>query len=127
MLCNRTTIRSLQDNYITLVSLLLPEGILEYFDITDATATKEGLSIYLEEKNLAPQGYTSEQLVSKGFHDQIRVEDFPIRGKKAYLCIRRRRWEVKSSGDIISRDWKLVQTGTRMTKEFAAFLKGIFG
>ncbi len=117
----------MQDNYITLVSLLLPEGILEYFDITDATLTKEGLSIYLEEKNTPPQGYTSEQLQSKGFHDQIRVEDFPIRGRKAYLCIKRRRWEVKTSGDIISRAWKLIQTGTRMTKEFAAFLKGIFG
>jgi hypothetical protein len=117
----------LQDNYITLVSLLLPEGILGYFDITDATATNQGLSVYLEEKNIPPQGYTIDQLQSKGFHAEIRVEDFPIRGKKAYLCIRRRRWEVVSSGDIISRDWKLVQTGTRMTKEFAAFLKGIFG
>jgi hypothetical protein len=58
----------LQDNYITLVSLLLPEGILEYFDITEAGATKEGLSIYLEEKNIAPLGYTAVELQSKGFH-----------------------------------------------------------
>ena len=116
-----------QNNYQTLVSLLLPEGILEYFDITDATSDKLGLHIYLEEKNIAPQGYTSEQLVSKGFHDQIKVEDFPVGGKKAYLYIKRRRWEVKSTGAIISRDWSVVQSGTRMTKEFAAFFKGIFG
>lgn len=127
MFCIRTTNRALQDNYITLVSLLLPEGILEYFDITEAGATKEGLSIYLEEKNIAPLGYTAVELQSKGFHDQIKVEDFPIRGKKAYLYIKRRRWEVKSSGVIISRDWRIVQSGTRMTREFAAFLKGIFG
>lgn len=115
------------DNYQTLVSLLLPEGLLEYFDITDVTSAKEGLSIYLEEKNLAPHGYTPEQLESKGFHEQIRVEDFPVRGRKAYLYIRRRRWEVKANGHIISRDWKIVQSGTRMTREFAAFLKGVFG
>lgn len=117
----------MQDNYTTLVSLLLPEGILEYFDITGAGSNTEGLSIYLEEKNIVPQGYKAEDIVSKGFHDQIRVEDFPVRGKKAYLYIKRRRWEVISDGTTISRDWKLVQSGTRMTREFAAFLKGIFG
>jgi hypothetical protein len=116
-----------QDNYRTIVSLLLPEGLLEYFDITEATATKDGLSIYLEEKNIPPADYTADQLQSKGFHDQIKVEDFPIRGRKAYLYIKRRRWEVKSDGHIISRDWRIVQSGTRMTREFAAFLKGVFG
>ncbi len=116
-----------QDNYKTLVSFLLPEGLLDYFDITEAGSGKDGLSIYLEERNIAPQGYTSEQLESKGFHDQIKIEDFPIRGKKAYLYIKRRRWQVKENGHIISRDWKIVQSGTRMTREFAAFLKGIFG
>lgn len=118
---------STEDNYKTLVSFLLPEGLLDYFDITEANLTKEGLSIYLEERNTPPHGYTSEQLESKGFHDQIKVEDFPIRGKKAYLYIKRRRWEVKANGHIISRDWRIVQSGTRMTREFAAFLKGIFG
>ncbi len=117
----------MQDNYSTLVSLLLPEGILEYFDITETGSNSEGLNIYLEERNIPPQGYRAEDIVSKGFHDQVRVEDFPIRGKKAYLYIKRRRWEVISDGAIISRDWKLVQSGTRMTREFAAFLKGIFG
>ena len=115
------------NNYRTIVSLLLPEGLLEYFDITEASSKQEGLSIYLEEKNVAPDGYTAEQLESKGFHDQIRVEDFPIRGKKAYLYIKRRRWEVKANSHIVSRDWKIVQSGTRMTREFAAFLKGVFG
>jgi hypothetical protein len=116
-----------QDNYRALISLLLPEGLLDYFDLVNTANSKEGLSIYLEEKNISPIGYKAEELESKGFLPEIRVQDFPIRTRKAYLCIKRRRWEVKSNGEIISRDWKLVQTGTRMTKEFAAFLKGIFG
>ncbi len=85
------------------------------------------MSIYRDEKNLPPSGYTAAGLEFKGFLAEVRVQDFPIRGKKAFLCIRRRRWEVKSSSELISRDWKLVQSGTRMTQEFAAFLKGIFG
>jgi hypothetical protein len=118
---------STKDNYETLLSLILPDGIFDYFDITEVSSKPEGMSIHLEEKNVAPHGYSSEQLQSKGFHEPIKVEDFPIRGKKAWLFIKRRRWEVKSSGDIISRDWKSVQSGTRMTREFAAFLKGVFG
>lgn len=100
---------------------------MDYFDIVNTVSDKDGLSIYLDEKNIAPAGYKPEDIESKGFFAEIRVQDFPIRGKKAYLCIRRRRWEVRSNKEIISRDWKLVQSGTRMTKEFAAFLKGIFG
>ena len=117
----------MSDSYQTLISLLLPKGILEFFDIVNTVNSKDGLSIYLDEKNTAPEGYRLEDLKSKGFFAEIRVQDFPIRGKKAFLCIRRRRWEEKTSGDIISRDWKLVQSGTRMTREFAAFLKGVFG
>lgn len=117
----------MSDNYQKLVSLLLPEGILDYFDIVNTVNDGNGLTVYLDEKNMSPAGYKPEELESKGFFSEIRVQDFPIRGRKAFLCIRRRRWEVKSTQEIISRDWKLVQTGTRMTKEFAVFLKGIFG
>jgi hypothetical protein len=116
-----------KDNYLVLISLLLPEGILDYFDIVNTVSDKDCLSIYLDEKNTPPEGYKQEDLESKGFFSEIRVQDYPIRGKKAFLCIRRRRWEVRSSKEIVSRDWKLLQTGTRMTKEFAAFLKGVFG
>jgi len=117
----------LSDHYYSVLSLLFPDGTLDYFDIVNSVNDQTGLSIYLDEKNLAPNGYTAEQLESKGFFAEIRVQDFPIRGKKAFLCIRRRRWEVKASKEVVSRDWKLVQTGTRMTKEFAAFLKEVFG
>ena len=51
-----------QDNYQALISLLLPEGILEYFDIVNAVNEKEGLSIYLEERNVPPAGYKAEEL-----------------------------------------------------------------
>jgi hypothetical protein len=115
-----------QDNFQTLASLLLPDGVLDFFDITDVRINEVGLTIHLEERNVAPAGYKPEELESKGFLPEIRIQDFPVRSRKAFLSIRRRRWEVKSSAEIISRDWKLVQTGTRITKEFASFLKGVF-
>ncbi|WP_442319953.1 ISAon1 family transposase N-terminal region protein [Chitinophaga terrae (ex Kim and Jung 2007)] len=39
------------------------------------------------------------------------------------LHAKRRRWEVLEDGQIITRDWEIVKKGTRMTPEFAAFLK----
>ena len=40
-----------------------------------------------------------------------------------YLIIKRRRWRHKGTGQVIERDWQLVAEGTRITQEFAAFLK----
>lgn len=117
----------MEDNFSNLVSYLLPEGILEYFALASISNDGEGLKIHLEERNEPPTGYSSGDLESKGFYDEISIQDFPIRSRRAFLCIKRRRWTVRSTGAIISRDWELVQKGTRMTKEFAAFLKGILG
>ena len=106
----------------------MPEGLLDYFTITDVNRTADGkIHIFLEEKNEPPVEFKGQLLHSKGFLPEIEVQDFPVRGKKLYLHIKRRRWEVQSNGDIVSRDWRLVQSGTRLTAEFAAFLKGIFG
>lgn len=114
--------------YETLVRLILPEGLLEYFELIDVRSCESGqLNIYLEEKNLPPAGYEKVQLESKGFLPETAIQDFPIRGHKVALCIKRRRWEVKQSGEIITRDWDLVRKGARMTTEFGTFLKGIFG
>lgn len=110
-----------------LISLMLPEGILDYFKLTTVTKDSIGLNIYLEETDTVPSGYAKQDLESKGLLPEVRIQDFPIRGKKVALCIKRRRWTVKKTGEIISRDWDLVRKGTRMTTEFGLFLKGIFG
>ena len=114
--------------YETLVRLILPEGLLDYFELTNIVHSSDGqLNIHLEEKNLPPSGYEKPQLESKGFLPETAIQDFPIRGHKVALCIKRRRWEVKANGEIITRDWDLVRKGARMTTEFGTFLKGIFG
>jgi hypothetical protein len=41
----------------TLISFLLPEGILDYFELTQADKDAQGLNIYLQEKNIPPEGY----------------------------------------------------------------------
>lgn len=117
----------MSNSYETLVRLILPEGILEYFELVNVAQVEGGLSIYLEEKNIPPAGYEGQRLESKGLLPEASIQDFPIRGHKVTLCIKRRRWMVVDTNAIITRDWNLVHKGTRMTTEFGVFLKGIFG
>lgn len=55
----------------------------------------------------------------------ITVQDFPIRGHQVFLHIKRRSWMSETSGKVVYRDWDLVAKGTRLTSEFASFLKEI--
>jgi hypothetical protein len=111
-------------NDLKLIELILPEGILEYFEVVSVEKDRDSYIIYLDEKNLPPSQYKDEKLVSKGFYETVTIQDFPLRGKACFLKVKRRRWE-KEKGETVSRDWDLVAKGTRMTKEFASFLKAI--
>ena len=51
---------------------------------------------------------------SKGFYEPVVVQDFPIRGKKLFLHVRRRRWVVKDENRYVSRDWKLTVSYTHL-------------
>lgn len=117
----------MEEAYRQLIEMILPQGTLEYFDLVRVYKDREGLKIYLEEKNNPPEEHGKQTLHSKGFTAGIEVRDFPIRDHKVILSIKRRRWEIPSSGEIITRNWDLVMSGTRITKEFAAFLKGALG
>ena len=108
-----------------LVKLLLPEGLLDYFDVTKIHTDSKEIWIYLEELNLIPQEYTNQKLVSKGFLPESSIQDFPMRGKPVLLFVKRRRWLNTDTGELVSRNWNLVAEGTRMTQEFASFLKAI--
>lgn len=108
-----------------LASLILPEGILTYFEVTSVEKSEEEYWISLVEKELTPSEFKGHKLSSKGFLEEVTIKDFPIRGKACYLKVKRRRWLNETMNQVVSRDWELVATGTRMTKDFAAFLKAV--
>lgn len=110
-----------------LIKLLLPESILEYFEIVKVQTKSTQIDVYLNEHNIPPIEYSDVKTTSKGFHAIATIRDFPIRDKSVYLHVKRRRWLVESSNQIVSRNWELVAKGTRFTKDFATFLKGLHG
>jgi hypothetical protein len=111
---------------IDLLKLFFPERTLDYFEITHAENQGDDLMvIWLEERNILPEGYNVEEYENKDFMPPKEIADFPIRGRAVKLYVSRRRWRHKKTGEILKRDWKIEIDGGRITKEFAAFLKEI--
>jgi hypothetical protein len=72
--------------YKNLLSLFLPLGLLDHFDIEKVEQGKvkkelEFIHIHMIEKNTVPFGYDPGEYESKGFHRVRKLVDFPIRDK----------------------------------------------
>ena len=101
-----------------LLALFLPEGLLTYFDIVSYSTSSSGKYVYdkqleltLDEKDIIPTEYKSYPYKSSGFMDARYIEDYPIRDMLVRLKV--------------SRNWEVIAQGTRMSAEYAAFLKEI--
>jgi len=104
----------------------LPQFLVDHFDLVKSKKeNEEVLHLYFEERNIPPPEHSSRILTSKGFHKEVTIQDFPLRGNTVFLHVKRRRWLDKTTKEVVQRDWNLVAQGTRMTTEYAAFLKEI--
>ena len=112
-------------SYDEFLRFIFPEGMFDYFELLDFKEMPDRVEIYFDEKNILPQEYATNKLESKGFYEQVRMHDYPMRGRTCLLFIRKRRWFNHSTGKYVSRDWKLVAEGTQITTEFASFLKAL--
>lgn len=114
------------DALFAATNLLLPEVLVSHFDLTKHEIKGEEIHFYFTELNNTPEEFAKVKLHSKGFFPEATVQDFPIRGKNVYLHITRRRWLNEVTDKVVTRDWDLVAKGTRITSEFAAFLKEVY-
>jgi hypothetical protein len=118
---------SKDEQYKLLVKALLPEEIFNYFEIVQVIVNPTTIDVHLDELNFPSSEFKDLKLISKGFHPAVIVQDFPLRERTMFLHVRRRKWQVESTGEIVSNKWDTTAKGTRYTKGFAAFLKDIFG
>ena len=94
------------EHYQNLVKLLLPAELFDYFVITRLVVEDRAVTVFLDELDIKPTFYSDQKLTSKGFHAESIIQDFPIRNKAVFLHIRRRRWLIESTGEVVSRDWE---------------------
>jgi hypothetical protein len=105
-----------------ILRLFLPSWLFDYFELEKFSQDSSRIDVYLGEKKLIPEGKPGA-LIAYGFTDYSTVQDFPVKGKAVYLHLRRRKWLQKDTEEIISRQFDINYEGTRLTKEFVAFLK----
>lgn len=109
----------------TLFRQVIPVEILESFIVVDFDESKEDeVVIILEEKEgLIPD--ESKDLVQNGFLNPIELTHYPLKGRECYLRLKRRRWKLRGgvSNENFFNNYDFTIQGTKVTKEFGAFLK----
>ena len=85
------------DNYLDLLKLILPEFLIHHFDLVKNTKNGEVMHLYFEEQNSTPKEESSRSLIAHGFHKEVTIQDFPLRGNPVYLHVKRRRWLDKTN------------------------------
>ena len=115
---------------LLLASCVLPEGILEYFDVVRVdeepspksdTLYTTILHIHLDELDNRTEGM--ETFRPNGFTEASVIQDFPIRDRKVVLHVRRRRWINDQGKNTVLDVYPLMAKGTRYSQEFADFFK----
>lgn len=115
------------DGLLLLAQVVLPTDILKRFTITKVESDNSDIRIYLDEITDATL-LEDFDIESKGFTEPVTVRDFPIRDKGVDLIVRRRRWCHKSTNKSFTLPFEdLKAEGVRYSKEFAAFLKEVYG
>ncbi len=111
-----------------LVWAMLPEGLEEYFDVEGFEKDDLRFRIILVEKNKIPTDlsdeYRGKKVVNTVLND-ILLEDFPVRGRKGEILFRRRSWKFEDVDRMLVRKIALTFPGTKISLEFADFLKGL--
>ena len=109
----------------TLLRAILPDVLIDNFDVINFEKTDVRFDIWLDEKKFQlREDKRNSDIISYGFGSYHCIQDFPIRGRATFLHVRKRKWLDKSTGEVFSYDWDLSEFDeTRLNAEFVAFLK----
>ena len=104
---------------------ILPEGLADHFKIKSFRKKKDVFEIVLEEINTLkelPEKYRGKRVINTVLKE-LTVDDFPIRGRKTEIVVRRRYWKFEGEETLYKKPISLCAEGTQLEKEFADFLK----
>ena len=112
-----------------LISLIVPDNILEHFEYEKLEELSGVIRVHLTEKK-APNHYPKEILGKwkrslNGFMTPIELQTFPTKGKEVFMLLKRRRWKLEGNNTSYYNHYSFNKKGMKSTKEFGAFLKEI--
>ena len=109
-----------------LAKMIVPEEILESFEIEKIEEHSEEYIVELREKRseLPKSILRKGKAVLDGFMPVLELQSFPIQGKSVYLRLYRRRWKERGGGERnFTNDYNFQEKGMKATRAFGAFLK----
>lgn len=108
-----------------LLRAILPDVLIDNFDIDSFEKSETLFDIWLSEKKVQlREDKKNASIIAYGFGEYTTIQDFPIRGRGTFLHVRKRKWLDKQSGEVFSYDWNLSEHDrTRLNAEFVFFLK----
>ena len=111
---------------LALAQLILPSEILSNFEVVRVEEDASLIRIHLA-ASVRSDRKENPEIESKGFCEAVTIRDFPRRDKGVDLIVRRRKWYDRQNNRYFSDSYDLKAEGTRYSKEFADFLKGVYG
>jgi hypothetical protein len=109
-----------------ILQLLIPEEIIERFDLNRIIENDTELLFDLTEKEIyIPKELAGKEAVLNGYMKSSTLQSYPQKGKHCYINLRRRRWKEMGSTDNkpYHNEYEFTAKGTMATKSFGAFLK----
>ena len=127
----------MKEDGMNVLSLLLPEGILEWFEVTKIEERANDKAKDELEKHLYPKVlhvYLDERLTEEASEKGLKpnghtkattVNDYPVRNRKLMLHVRRRRYQDRTGKNVLVNRYKASEDGTRMTVEYGIFFREV--
>ncbi len=116
---------SIDSLFLVISKMLVPENILDNFDIYGATQFKDYWEIEMREKeDLLPEELKEKaDVVSDGYCNPVQAISHSFSAKPVYLKIFRRRWKESNSEKHYSNEYDFTLKGMKIVPELGIFLK----
>jgi len=111
--------------YSLVSKMLVPENILQNFDISDVMEFKENWQIELKEKQdrIPPAIEGDTAIVLDGYCNPLQALSHGFSTKPVYLKILRRRWKHSKTQKHYSNEYDFTLKGMKLVPELGIFLK----
>jgi hypothetical protein len=117
--------QSVESLLSTVSTMLVPEYILEYFEIWDAKQYKDRWVIEMREKEgIIPNDLSEcQDVVFDGYCNPLEALSHSFVCKPVYLRLYRRRYKRSNSDQHFNNEYDVTLKGVRMVPELGFFLK----
>jgi len=121
----RKELPPVEEMYAKIASILVPDNILQDFDIYDAKENKACWVIEMREKSdrIPHKLLSFSDVVLDGYCDSVDILSHSFACKPIYLRLFRRRWKRGNSDEHFSNEYDFRLKGLKMVPELGIFLK----